>query len=218
MRSFFLAILLTICASSASASSLFDGPPIGTYKTLSVKSISACSKICESESETCRGNIVYQPDVTEDIYFCHLNDGLAAGSPFEILPPEPLDFDIALSDLNTYRARYGLNPVRLDPQLTTASRLHAEDLAHHGIISHSGTDGSTHSDRVERTGYKFSIVAENVASGQNSWSDVFKAWQDSPGHNENLLLPEVTDFGVALVYDRTTQYRYYWAMLVAAPF
>jgi len=199
-------------------SSLFSGPPIGTYKTVTVSKAEQCSQLCHQDSGVCAGTVALQPDITENIFKCYLNDGLAAGSPFEIMPPEPLDLNIALSDYNEYRARFGLQPVRLNAKLNAASQIHAEDMAHHGIVSHSGTDGSTHSDRVQRKGYYYSVAAENVASGQESWDKVFAAWQKSPGHNENLLIPDVTDFGIALVYERTTQYRYYWAMLVAAPY
>jgi len=124
---------------------------------------------------------------------------------------------IALADFNAYRAQMGLTPVKYDEKLNAASQLHAEDMARAGDASHTGTDGSSHSDRVQRQAYYFSIAAENVASGQKSWDKVFKAWQDSPGHNVNLLLPDVTDFGVALVYDPDSAYQTYWAMLVAAP-
>jgi uncharacterized protein YkwD len=125
--------------------------------------------------------------------------------------------DIALSDLNNYRAQMGLAPVRLDAKLNAASQLHAEDMARAGDASHTGTDGSAHGDRVQRQAYYFSLAAENVASGQKSWEKVFRAWQESPGHNVNLLQPDVTDFGVALVYDPDSAYQTYWAMLVASP-
>ncbi|NNE57596.1 MAG: CAP domain-containing protein [Hellea sp.] len=200
------------------AGTILDGPPIGTYKTVTLTEASVCSELCHAEEQVCRGSVLLQPDITQEVYQCYLNDGLSAGSPFEILPPEPLDIEVAVNDLNKYRAEYGLSPVTLNKKLNNASLRHAEDMARNGMISHTGTDGSSHSDRVQEHGYDFSIAAENVASGQESWNGVFKAWQDSPGHNENLLLPDVTEFGVALVYERTTQYRYYWAMVVASPF
>ena len=46
---------------------------------------------------------------------------------------------------------------------------------------------------------------------------MFAAWQKSPSHNENLLRDDVTDFGLALVYDPDSAYQTYWAMLVASP-
>jgi len=93
-------------------------------------------------------------------------------------PPTPLSLNIALADLNAYRQGRGLQPVTLNPKLIKASEVHAKDLAVHGIAAHEGTDGSTHSDRVQREGYYFTIAAENVATGQKSWDAVFQAWKE----------------------------------------
>ena len=191
-------------------------PDPGTYKTVTVKSTDICRSLCETDSK-CRGMQAYQQDITIDEMQCYLNDGLSEGSAFTIKAPDPIDLATAVSDLNNYRAQYGLNPISLNMKLVDASDSHAKDLAIHGIISHTGTDGSSHSERAKRAGYFYTIIAENVATGQNSWDEVFQAWQDSPGHNENLLLPDVTEFGVALAHDPTTQYKNYWAMLVGAP-
>ncbi len=191
-------------------------PPPGTYKTLDASSIDDCREACFG-TKGCKGVFTLQPDTTIETYVCYLNNGLETGSPFEILPPEPLDLQVAVTQLNIYRAKNSLEPVTLDDQLVLASEVHAKDMADHGIVSHTGTDGSAHTDRMLRTGYKYSYAGENVASGQNSWGKVFDAWKKSPGHNENLLMPEATNFGVALVYDRTTQYHYYWAMIMASP-
>ena len=220
MRSFIFAIALAMLLPGTASANDFSmpgfSPEPGTYETHTVNSSKDCSSLCQSDNK-CRGMQAYQPDVTRPVMYCFLNDGLSPGSSFTVKPPEPLDLNKAVQDLNAYRARYGLDPVRLNVRLNDASEVHAKDLAEHGIASHTGSDGSSHSDRVQREGYYFSIAAENVATGQKSWDKVFKAWQDSPGHNENLLLPNVTDFGVALVYEPTTTYANYWAMLVAAP-
>ena len=191
-------------------------PGDGTYKTVTVTSAQDCSKICEADTK-CRGAVTYQADITKPEAQCRLNDGLSETSPFKVEPPVPLSLNIALMDLNSYRAERGLSPVTLNPKLITASEVHAKDLAVHGIAAHEGTDGSTHSDRVQREGYYFTVAAENVATGQKSWEAVFQAWKDSPGHNENLLIEDATEFGIALVFEPTTTYTTYWAMLMAAP-
>jgi len=217
MRILAVPIILLMTPKIGMAESPQFETPIGTYKTVNVTTSGACSVLCEEDGAACRGSVTVQPDITQDIFECYLNDGLAEGSPFEVKPPEPLDMDIAVGDLNIYRAKFGLDPVRLNTKLNFASESHAKDMAKHGIISHTGTDGSTHSERTQANGYIFSIVAENVASGQNSWEKVFDAWQKSPGHNENLLRSDVSDFGISLIYERKTQHRYYWAMLLASP-
>lgn len=216
MRFLAIPFILVMTPLNGMAGTPFYEKPPGTYKEIDTTSIDACREACWAE-KGCKGVFTLQPDITFESYTCYLNDGLASGSPFEILPPDPLDIQIAVTDLNKYRAKFNLSAVSLDQKLVAASELHANDMAIHGIVSHTGTDGSAHTDRMQRTGYSYSIAGENVASGQSSWEKVFKAWQKSPGHNENLLMPEATNFGVALVYERTTEYHYYWAMIMAAP-
>ena len=156
-------------------------------------------------------------DTSKPDMICRLNNGKGEKPAFPAVPPKPWDINLALSDFNDYRVQNGLPPVKLNGKLTLASKLHAEDMGRFGDATHTGTDGSSHSDRIQRQAYYFSIAAENVAAGQKSWEKVFKAWQDSPDHNVNLLRDNVTDFGVAMYYDEDSSYGTYWAMLVAAP-
>ncbi|MGB0907051.1 MAG: CAP domain-containing protein [Maricaulaceae bacterium] len=188
----------------------------GTFRVESVSSQKACMALCKTEP-LCRGAVTYQPDISQPDMECRLNNGLAQGSPFEVKAPTALDLPQILADLNAYRAEHDLDPVKFDEKLIKASQVHAEDLAKHGIAAHEGTDGSRHSDRVQRQAYYFSIAGENVATGQKSWEAVFDAWQKSDGHNVNLLMAEAVDFGIALVYEPTTTYATYWTMLMAAP-
>ena len=189
----------------------------GTYAVETVTSLESCEALCKADSETCRGTVIYQPDVTKSDMQCRLNNGFGDTPVFPRVAPEPLDFDRALAELNAYRGSKSLPALRYDERLNRASEVHARDLATAGIISHTGTDGSGHGDRVQLQGYYFSIAGENVATGQMNWDDVFTAWKKSPGHNENLLRDDVSEFGLALVYEPTTTYSTYWAMLVADP-
>jgi uncharacterized protein YkwD len=189
----------------------------GTYSVQTVTSLDACKALCKADSQTCRGTVIYQADVTKPEMECRLNNGFGENPAFPRIPPEELDFDKALAELNAYRQSKNLPALTYNERLNRASEVHAKDLAQAGIISHTGTDGSGHGDRVQRQGYYFSIAGENVATGQMSWDDVFDAWKKSPGHNENLLRNDVSEFGLALVYEPTTTYSTYWAMLVAHP-
>jgi len=188
----------------------------GTYAIETVTSVEACEALCKADN-ICRGTVVYQADTSKPEMQCRLNNGFGANAAFPRIAPDPIDFEKALSDLNAYRISKGRVPLNYDERLNRASEVHARDIATAGIISHTGTDGSGHGDRIQLQGYYFSIAGENVATGQTSWEGAFEAWQKSPGHNENLLRDDVTEFGLALVYEPTTTYSTYWAMLVAHP-
>jgi uncharacterized protein YkwD len=119
--------------------------------------------------------------------------------------------------INTYRASKGLKPLRLNDKLAKAANAHSKDLASHDRISHYGSDGSDPLVRVQRTGYPVHLAAENVGTGQTTLAEVIKGWQDSPGHNENLLLQDAEEMGIALVVDPDTEYKTFWTLVLGAP-
>lgn len=128
-----------------------------------------------------------------------------------------LDAEKARDLVNAYRKSKGLRPLQLQPALTEAARAHSRDLAKWDRISHFGSDGSNPWDRVRRAGYNAKVAAENVGTGQVTVDEVMKGWQASPGHNKNLLLPDVQHMGIALVQDPKTEFKTFWTLVVGAP-
>src|SRR5262249_27006848 len=128
-----------------------------------------------------------------------------------------LDAEKARDLLNAYRKQNGLKPVKLQPALTEAARAHARDLAKWDRISHFGSDRSNPWDRVKRAGYHAKMAAENVGTGQATIEEVMKGWEASPGHNKNLLLADAEHMGIALVQDPKTEFKTFWALVIASP-
>lgn len=129
------------------------------------------------------------------------------------------DFDPAeaLKMVNAYRKKHGLPPLAMDRRLKQAAQAHAQDLAENDRISHFGSDGSDPWERVSRTGFEPKVAAENVGTGQLSFGEVFREWQLSPDHNKNLLLPDATHMGVAVMNKPDTQFKTFWSLVVGAP-
>ncbi len=127
-----------------------------------------------------------------------------------------LNPETARDAINAYRKTKGLKPLKLDAELTTAARGHAQDLAKWDRISHYGSDGSNPWDRVKRAGYNAKLAAENVGTGQASFAEVLKGWQDSPGHNKNLLQAEANHMGIALVQDPKTEFKTFWTLVIGS--
>ena len=128
-----------------------------------------------------------------------------------------LDPEKARAMINRYRAEKGLKPLTLDSKLTLAAQSHSSDLARRDRISHKGSDGSDPWTRVRRAGYSPRLAAENVGTGQMSLAEVFRGWQESPGHNRNLLLPDATQMGIALVAEPGTKYGTFWTLVLGTP-
>jgi uncharacterized protein YkwD len=127
-----------------------------------------------------------------------------------------LDPDKARDLINAYRKEKGLKPLKLNAALTEAAKAHSRDLAKWDRISHYGSDGSNPWDRVKRAGYNAKVAAENVGTGQVNLEEVIKGWQQSPGHNKNLLLADVEHMGIALVQDPRTEFKTFWTLVVGA--
>ncbi|MFM2422021.1 MAG: hypothetical protein RL291_551 [Pseudomonadota bacterium] len=127
-----------------------------------------------------------------------------------------LDAERARDMINAYRKSKGLKPLQLNAQLTDAAKAHSQDLAKWDRISHFGSDGSNPWDRVKRTGYRAKLAAENVGTGQASLDEVFKGWQKSPTHDQNLLLADAEHMGIALIQDPKTEFKTFWTLVVGS--
>ena len=127
-----------------------------------------------------------------------------------------LDAERARDAINSYRQTKGLKPLKLNAALTEAAKAHSRDLAKWDRISHYGSDGSNPWDRVKRTGYNAKVAAENVGTGQSSIDEVLKGWQESAGHNKNLLLTDAEHMGIALVQDPKTEFKTFWTLVLGA--
>ena len=103
----------------------------------------------------------------------------------------------AAEALNSYRAQSNRAALSVSTKLQTMAERHAQDMAKRGYFSHTGKDGSDIADRAERVGYGYCALAENIAKGQRSLSEVMQAWAGSAGHRRNMLNAQVTEFGLA---------------------
>ena len=86
-------------------------------------------------------------------------------------------------------------------------------------LSHTETsrDAANSWDRINREGYLWSRVAENIAAGQSTAREVVDAWLQSPGHCRNLMDGSVKEVGIGLTYTASGKYHYYWVTDFAAP-
>ena len=113
--------------------------------------------------------------------------------------------------ISQYRREYGLSTVKTDPGLTEIAERQARAMAASGIMDHN-VAGSFAS---RMAGVQTSRAAENIAAGTKTFSQTFRMWQTSPGHNANLLQAEADTIGVAVAYNEQTRYKTFWAMVIA---
>jgi uncharacterized protein YkwD len=101
-------------------------------------------------------------------------------------------------------------PLALEPRLTRAAQLHADDMRDSGRMSHTGSDGSGLAERIDRQGYAWGSAGENVAWGHRTPEAVMAGWLGSDGHCANLMHDGFADLGAG-------ESGSFWALVFARP-
>jgi uncharacterized protein YkwD len=99
---------------------------------------------------------------------------------------------------NRERAAQGLTELRWDDTLANAASEHALLMAQRNTLSHQFPGESALQDRARVAGARFTEIAENVAEGPAA-DVIHSSWMHSPPHRANLLDPELTAIGIAVV-------------------
>jgi uncharacterized protein YkwD len=107
--------------------------------------------------------------------------------------------------------------LQLNPLLSDAAVLHAQDMLRFNYLDHTGHDGSSPAERVAATGYRYRIVGENLAAGPETPQEAVRGWMASPGHCQNIMDERFTELGVAFAANRSGSPRILWAQEFAAP-
>jgi uncharacterized protein YkwD len=120
--------------------------------------------------------------------------------------------------VNRERTAAGCPALTPHDTLIEVAGAHSQDMAMHRFIGHEGSDGRTPAQRVQDAGYRFRIVAENVAAGRLTPESAVQGWMESPEHRANMLNCALRDTGVGVVEapDDPT-YAIYWTQLFATP-
>jgi len=118
--------------------------------------------------------------------------------------------------INNARAQAGLSPLTVNAQLAAAAQGHSIDMACHGLISHSGSDGSNVHQRVVAAGYSPSFSSE-IIYGSGYPQTAFDWWMNDQVHRTEILNPNVTEMGVGYAYVPDTSAGGYYTVNFASP-
>lgn len=108
------------------------------------------------------------------------------------------------------------SPFVWDSRLADAARAHASDMATHGFLSHTGSDGGTTGSRVTAAGLDWRLIGENVALGGDDVDATVRDWLTSPGHCFNLMNPDYEMIGMACGAPPDGGTDRYWAQVLSA--
>ena len=92
--------------------------------------------------------------------------------------------------------------------LATSAQAHAADMAAKNYFDHTSPNGRTFADRITAAGYIWRSVAENIAAGQQTPTEVVNGWIASTGHCKNIFNASLKELGVG--YAQGGSYGKYW--------
>jgi len=116
-------------------------------------------------------------------------------------------------------------PLTWSDALYKASYEHSYDLANSNTFSHTGSNtqyditaqqlslnaGSSITQRIEYNGYtNWRRIGENILAGESTVEATIDGWLNSPGHCANLMNPDFTEVGLALLHKTDSTYKDYW--------
>jgi uncharacterized protein YkwD len=116
--------------------------------------------------------------------------------PGGVVNPGPEGAVLAI--VNAERAKAGCGPLTIDARLAAAARKHSADMLARKYFSHVTPDGVTMAQRIDREGYRWWAIGENIAAGQREPADVMRAWMNSPGHRANILNCKFKQIGIGV--------------------
>lgn len=137
------------------------------------------------------------------------------GTPVKVTGPASCNYSTSSSYLNeianlinTARAQAGLSQLNVSPILAATAQGHSIDMACHGLISHTGSDGSSPHDRMVAAGYNPTFSAE-IIYGSGYPQTAFDWWMNDQIHRDAILSPNITEMGVGYAYIADTAKGYF---------
>lgn len=103
-----------------------------------------------------------------------------------------------VSRTNAERTDEGLRSLSRNAMLDAAAEMKAKDMAAKGYYAHVSPEGLTPMYWVERAGYKYLIIGENLVVNRTDADQVVDAFMGSSGHRANILRDDFTEIGVGV--------------------
>lgn len=94
----------------------------------------------------------------------------------------------------------GINLLKENKLLDISAEKKLKDMFAKQYFEHVSPSGKGVGDLGDESGYKYILIGENLAMGNfEDDSDLVNAWMESKGHRANILNPNYTEIGVAVM-------------------
>ncbi len=105
--------------------------------------------------------------------------------------------DQVLQLVNKERANAGLQPLKMDSELSAVAMEKAKDMHDNHYFDHTSPTYGSPFDMMKQHGIQSMAAGENIAMGQQSPEEVMQQWMNSQGHRENILNGNFDSIGIA---------------------
>lgn len=99
---------------------------------------------------------------------------------------------------NTSRNEESLNELNWNDELARAAQAKADNMVSENYFAHIGPDGKQPWEWINKGGYYFLYMGENLAMDFSSAKIAHSAFQQSPTHWKNIMNPKYQDMGVGV--------------------
>lgn len=113
--------------------------------------------------------------------------------------------------INGYRAAGGLEPLRLNEDLTVIANVRAEELAWSGVHSHTRPNLMSCFSLMRDNGFPSGYAGENIGWGYETAEAVCEAWKNSETHYENIMNPQFSEVGIGVAADPKPSGKLCWS-------
>ena len=129
-----------------------------------------------------------------------------------IAQPSQSDVNRVMTEMNKLRSKGckcgsqwmpPVGPLIWDKNLYLVSNKYARYMEYNRHFDHVSKEGEDLGDRLNKIGYRWQKIGENLAYGYHDFFDVLRAWIDSPSHCKMLMDPDVTRMGLS-------KHKIYW--------
>lgn len=119
-----------------------------------------------------------------------------------------------VDQMNRERAAHGLQPLRVNDELSAAALDRIDDMFAKHYFSHVSPDGIQPWQWIDKHGYDYRAMGENLAVGYRTAESVVDGWMHSPKHRDNVLRAVFNEVGIAVVPD-SPQHPFHGPTVVA---
>ena len=101
-------------------------------------------------------------------------------------------------ETNKARAENSIRSIEINPLLSEAAQLKADDMVKNGYFAHTSPEGITSWYWFKKVGYEYIYAGENLAINFFESKELVDAWMKSPAHRENILDKKFTELGIGI--------------------